>query len=211
MSPVDLFKAGLFYCRPGDRVKCAFCGGVLYNWVTGDIPLKEHLKHFPFCNFAKMRATEILNQDYTSMTQCSVHKSEEKIVRQLGYSDQLVRDGVKKLKSNTIKAVDSLDAIFEIESEQVKQENRKLDAAPTFKICMEGDITMVLPPCRHLLCCERCAEQLKKWPWCHSSIVGTLIFYFLTKQFSFNPHSLWYLPGLRITLVKSWIKFSLIF
>ena len=37
VSPVDLVKAGLFYCGPADRVKCAFCGGIMYNWVTGDI------------------------------------------------------------------------------------------------------------------------------------------------------------------------------
>ena len=43
VSPVDLVRAGLFYCGPGDRVKCAFCGGIMYNWVKGDIPLKEHL------------------------------------------------------------------------------------------------------------------------------------------------------------------------
>ena len=46
VSSVDLVKAGLFYCGPGDRVKFAFCGGIMYNWVTGDIPLKEHLKPF---------------------------------------------------------------------------------------------------------------------------------------------------------------------
>ena len=82
-SPVDLVKVGLFYCRPGDIVKCSFCDGIMYTWVTRDIPLKEHLKHFPFCKFAKMRATEILNQDYTNMTQCLVYKSAEKIVCQV--------------------------------------------------------------------------------------------------------------------------------
>ena len=151
VSPVDLVRAGLFYCGPGNRVKCAFCGGIMYNWVTGDIPLKEHLKHFPFCKFAKMRATKFLNQDYTNMAQCSVHKSAEKIVCQLGYSDKLIRDGLEKLKGNTVKAVDLLDAIFEIEDEQVIQENRRSDAAPACKSCMDGDITMVLLPCRHLL------------------------------------------------------------
>ena len=178
MSPVDLVRAGLFYCGPGDRVKCAFCGGIMYNWVTGDIPLKEHLKHFPFCKFAKVRATEILNQDYTNMTQCSVHKSAERIVRQLGFSDKLIRDGLQKLKGNTITTVDLLDAIFEIEDEQVIQENKRLDTAPACKICMDGDITMVLLPCRHLLCCERCAEQLQKCPWCRSTILGTLKTFF---------------------------------
>ena len=63
VSQVDLVKAGLCYCGPGDRVKCDFCGIIMYNWVTGNIPLKEHLKHFRFCNFAKVRATEVLNQE----------------------------------------------------------------------------------------------------------------------------------------------------
>ena len=68
MSPVDLVKAGLVYCGTGDRVKYALCGGIMYDWVTVDIPLKRNLKYFPFCNFDQVRATEILNQDYTNMT-----------------------------------------------------------------------------------------------------------------------------------------------
>ena len=125
LSPVDLVRVGLFYCGPGDRVKCAFCGGIMYNWVRGDIRLKEHLKHFPFCKFVKVRATEILNQDYSNITQCSIHKSAEKIVRQLGFSDKLIRDGFEKLKGNTITTVDSLDAMFEIEDKQIIQENKR--------------------------------------------------------------------------------------
>ena len=70
--------------------------------------------------------------------------------------------------------MDLLDAIFEIEDEQVILENRRSDAAPACKICMDGDITMVLLPCRHL----RCAEKLKKCPWCRSTILGTLKTFF---------------------------------
>ena len=51
------------------------------------------------------------------------------------------------MKGNTITTVDLLDAIFEIEDEQVVQENRRSDTAPTCKICMDDDITMVLLPC----------------------------------------------------------------
>ena len=95
-----------------------------------------------------------------------------------GFSDKLIRDGLEKLKGNTIKAVDLLDAIFEIEDERVVQENRRSDSAPACKICMDGNITIVLLPCRHLLCCERCAEQLNKCPWCRSTILATLKTFF---------------------------------
>ena len=78
-------------------------------------------------------------------------------------------------KGNTMNL---LVKIFEIEDEQVVQENRRSDTAPACKICMDGDITMVLLPCQHLLCCVRCAEQLKKCPWCRSTILGTLKTFF---------------------------------
>ena len=89
-------------------------------WATGDIPLKEHLKHFPFWIFAKVRATEILNQDYTNMTKVfGIYKIAEKIVSQLGFPDKLLCDELEKLEGNTIKAVDLLDAIFETQLEKL--------------------------------------------------------------------------------------------
>ena len=54
--------------------------------------------------------------------------------------------------------MDLLNAIFKIEDEQIIQENKRLDTAPACKICMDVDFTMVLLPCGHLLCYERCAE-----------------------------------------------------
>ena len=92
---------------------------------------------------------------------------------------------MEKLKGNTIKAVDLLDTIFEIEDEQI-QESRKSDAAPACKICMDGDITMVLLPCRHLLCCERFREQLKKCLWFRSPILATIKTFLL-----FNKNNSW--------------------
>ena len=137
------------------------------------------------------------------MTQCSVHKSAENIVRQLGFSDRLIRDGLVRFKGNTITAVDLLDAIVEIEDEQLIQKNKRLDTRPACKICMDGDITMVLLPCLHLLCCERCSEQLKKCPWCRSSILGTLkTFFYCLFPGNIQPHSLMYqVTWFWITLV----------
>ena len=83
---------------------------------------------------------------------------------------------------------------------------RRSDAAPACKICMDGDITMVLLPCRHLLCCERCAEQLKKCPWCRSSILGTLKTFLLLIPGHIQAHSLMYqVTWFGITLVKNWM------
>ncbi|XP_046557212.1 baculoviral IAP repeat-containing protein 2-like [Haliotis rubra] len=50
-DPARLAEAGFFYTGSGDRVKCAFCLGVLKMWKLDDIPLTEHQSHFPYCRF----------------------------------------------------------------------------------------------------------------------------------------------------------------
>ena len=47
----NLAKAGLYYLGIADRVKCAFCNGILRNWEPGDDPMAEHRKFFPNCAF----------------------------------------------------------------------------------------------------------------------------------------------------------------
>ena len=53
VRPENLSKAGLYYLGIADRVKCAFCNGILRNWVAGDDPMEVHLKYFPKCAFLK--------------------------------------------------------------------------------------------------------------------------------------------------------------
>ncbi|KAK3577417.1 hypothetical protein CHS0354_032263 [Potamilus streckersoni] len=50
-KPQALAKAGLFYMGQGDRVKCFWCGGELYDWEPHDDPWEEHAKWFPACGF----------------------------------------------------------------------------------------------------------------------------------------------------------------
>lgn len=53
-KPEDLAKAGFFLLQAKhDRVQCAYCKGILRNWEPHDIPLQEHIKHFPDCSFAR--------------------------------------------------------------------------------------------------------------------------------------------------------------
>ena len=51
IEPRALAGAGLFYLGLADRVKCAFCGGILRNWEPSDDPLMEHRRNFPHCQF----------------------------------------------------------------------------------------------------------------------------------------------------------------
>ena len=53
IRPENLAKAGLYYLGIADRVKCAFCNGILRNWELGDEPMVEHRKFFPNCAFLR--------------------------------------------------------------------------------------------------------------------------------------------------------------
>lgn len=51
LSPLTLAQAGFFYLGVADQVQCAFCRGVIGNWVRNDDPRREHLRLFPSCPF----------------------------------------------------------------------------------------------------------------------------------------------------------------
>ena len=51
VSSRELAKYGFYYLGEKDKVKCAFCKGIVLGWQEGDLPLTEHQKHFPRCPF----------------------------------------------------------------------------------------------------------------------------------------------------------------
>ena len=52
--PLKLAKAGFFYTGRGDVVQCFYCGVKLKNWVSCDVPYKEHCKFSPNCRYMYM-------------------------------------------------------------------------------------------------------------------------------------------------------------
>lgn len=55
VSPERLAKAGFYYAQQGDKVRCAFCSGLIGQWEQGDDPETEHRRHFPTCSFILAR------------------------------------------------------------------------------------------------------------------------------------------------------------
>ncbi|XP_066586499.1 death-associated inhibitor of apoptosis 2 isoform X2 [Prorops nasuta] len=51
VSPERLAKSGFYYLKQADMVECVFCKGVLTKWQDGDDPDREHVTHFPACDF----------------------------------------------------------------------------------------------------------------------------------------------------------------
>lgn len=59
VKAADLACAGFFYTGIDDKVQCPFCTGTKGNWEIGSIPLQEHLKHFPWCDFVSKNITKV--------------------------------------------------------------------------------------------------------------------------------------------------------
>jgi len=53
IAPEALALAGLFYLCRADRVKCAFCSGILRNWGPSEEPMRKHRQLFPRCPFLR--------------------------------------------------------------------------------------------------------------------------------------------------------------
>ncbi|XP_075226321.1 death-associated inhibitor of apoptosis 2-like [Lycorma delicatula] len=51
VTPESLARAGFYYTRESDTVKCAFCNVMVGHWEEGDDPIAEHRRHFPDCTF----------------------------------------------------------------------------------------------------------------------------------------------------------------
>ncbi|XP_043920362.1 baculoviral IAP repeat-containing protein 1e-like [Protopterus annectens] len=54
-EPSALAAAGFYYTGISDRVQCIGCAGILGQWEVNDVPMEEHLKHFPTCRFTSTR------------------------------------------------------------------------------------------------------------------------------------------------------------
>ena len=79
VNPRELVAAGLYYTGLNDRVKCAWCFGVIHNWVHGDSAFGEHHKHFPNCEFIKHSIVNVYDEDVAAnkiQTQLDLLKSE---------------------------------------------------------------------------------------------------------------------------------------
>ena len=54
IHPGSIARGGFIYTGRGDKVYCPWCQISLVDWETFDIPMDEHRKHSPNCEFILM-------------------------------------------------------------------------------------------------------------------------------------------------------------
>lgn len=53
VTPSSLAKAGFYYTKRSDMVRCAFCGIEIHSWKQGDDAMTDHRKWSPDCVFVR--------------------------------------------------------------------------------------------------------------------------------------------------------------
>ncbi|KAE8573733.1 Putative inhibitor of apoptosis 2 [Halyomorpha halys] len=61
VSPELLVKSGFYYTQLKDKVRCAYCQGVVEKWEVGDDPDIEHRRLFPNCSFIRNKMLSDMN------------------------------------------------------------------------------------------------------------------------------------------------------
>ena len=61
-----------------------------------------------------------------------------------------------------------------VDVEKLKRETERLRSNVTCRICLDATVHVLFLPCRHLICCEQCANNVHNCPLCRQRIVGTI-------------------------------------
>ena len=143
VSGSSLAKAGFYRYKNNDMgkvdsVKCAYCLGVLSDWLLGDVPLDDHVNHFDHCQFARNLKQEEqaslrhLRGQQSPVEQPTNYNQYEWMdnILAMGYQEDIVKKAIDALVSENKQVVTDtvLDWIFENE-DSVSEGNNGCDEA----------------------------------------------------------------------------------
>ncbi|PAA61298.1 hypothetical protein BOX15_Mlig006323g2, partial [Macrostomum lignano] len=91
VSVTDLAADGFFYLQETDRVKCAFCKGVLKGWKAGEQVREAHRRHFSTCPFVLFVEVGNVPREHREPEGAS---RSAKLVEAVQCSDQIIDEAV---------------------------------------------------------------------------------------------------------------------
>jgi hypothetical protein len=194
VTPHSLAAAGLYYTGDGDTTRCFCCRRTFAGWTPFDVPANVHRRASPNCRFvillsstpAKMSRRgggtyqtdgEVLLPADDLETDCVGCSSSS--------GDDLSHQRTDLDRPNTAAAAagapraqtDSTSGAgrrTRTNKRALKAENERLRDAITCHACHSEKVQTLFLPCRHLVTCAQCAEQMDNCIRCQQRILGTV-------------------------------------
>ena len=67
---------------------------------------------------------------------------------------------------------------FEDQNLKLDNRNQELEDSRLCKICMVEEVSQLLNPCNHVVCCNDCIRRLQECPICRANIESSKLIYF---------------------------------
>ncbi|XP_063614003.1 baculoviral IAP repeat-containing protein 2-like [Penaeus indicus] len=146
------------------------------NWISSDIPWKEHARWYPKCRFVLLKkGQDYINEvqrEYSPYTRTAstVYSGIDKAA---SGSKPCLEDVIQRMSVTENRVADNRSESTEREpsyDEQMKEELERMREDRTCKVCMDSEIAIVFLPCSHMVTCVSCAVSLRQCPICRRDI-----------------------------------------
>ena len=177
-SKEECAKAGLYFLRKPDIMKCFSCDAVVRCWIEGDIPVEKHRGVSPNCKFLKEFFPNKLDSppamvDPNTLPEPEYNQAELKL---LSHEDTTT----SKIDPSSLPEPFLTPSSLREPNQQVssvlsvEDQSSSLDDSKTCVVCMDAPLQMVLVPCGHMCVCEECSSQILQCPLCRTPTENAL-------------------------------------
>ncbi|BAC67339.1 inhibitor of apoptosis protein 3 [Adoxophyes honmai nucleopolyhedrovirus] len=156
IKPEQLAEAGFFYTGFGDKTKCFYCAGGVWNWELNDDPWEQHAIWFGNCTYVKI----IKGQNFI-----------QKVITE----SRLIKEN-NKTNDNTILST-TPDDEFKY-SEDAEDADKDYDENKLCVICCHEKRNVAFDWCGHVVVCAKCVLKCKNCPICRRSFESVIKLYF---------------------------------
>lgn len=150
---------------------------------TTQVVIESQQQNMSLRQRLQQKERALLHKDQTIQQNQQTIQQKDRIIQQerqlLQQKDRLLhqeRQRLRELEQNP-------EGVLQRRLQELEEENRRLSAQSKrslCKICHDREVQVSFYPCKHLISCEDCAENLpeKKCPMCRKPIQDTIKMYF---------------------------------
>jgi len=154
VSASDVADCGYAYDRVSKSVRCVWCGAYVFDWERLDSVSVIQQLHNETCPKGPPPDEETPPDDQAS-----------------GVEDQL-EGGAQNTEIDLSRREALPPSVLRDENERMREERR-------CKQCNRAQVETLFLPCRHLVACEACADQVDDCFVCDTKILGTVRIYMM--------------------------------